>query len=151
MLKRKSPVLALLFAAAVLASGWQQNTREDKTPPPRDGVFIHISKGGEDPQAVLMALQMAGALSADHDALVYLDMRGINVVLKDAPDLTFSGFESSQTQLKALVNKKIPIYACPGCLKAAGKTPDDLIPDIKVPEKETFFNFTKGRILTLDY
>jgi hypothetical protein len=41
--------------------------------------------------------------------------------------------------------------ACPGCLKAAGKTAADLAPGIQVADKAAFFGFTKGRILTLDY
>jgi hypothetical protein len=41
--------------------------------------------------------------------------------------------------------------ACPGCLKAAGKSPEDLAPGIEVADKERFFSFTKGRIITLDY
>jgi hypothetical protein len=41
--------------------------------------------------------------------------------------------------------------ACPGCLKNAGKTPEDLRPGITVADKDKFFNFTKGRILTLNY
>jgi hypothetical protein len=41
--------------------------------------------------------------------------------------------------------------ACPGCLKAAGKSPADLAPGILVADKARFFSFTKGRILTLDY
>jgi hypothetical protein len=41
--------------------------------------------------------------------------------------------------------------ACPGCLKAAGKSPADLAPGILVADKARFFSFTKGRILALDY
>lgn len=43
------------------------------------------------------------------------------------------------------------LIACPGCLKAAGKTPADLAPGIQVADKKALFNFTKGRILSLDY
>jgi hypothetical protein len=41
--------------------------------------------------------------------------------------------------------------ACPTCLKAAGKTPEDLAEGISVADKDKFFNFTKGRILSIDY
>ena len=119
--------------------------------PPRDGVFIHISHGPEDPHRVLMALTMAELMASDHDVLVYLDIRGIEVVLADAPDLTFSHFPSAQTQMARLLDLNVPIFACPGCLKAAGKTPDDLAKGIRVAEREAFFDFTEGRILTLDY
>jgi predicted peroxiredoxin len=117
----------------------------------RDGIFIHISHGTDDPHRVLMALQMAALMSETKDVLVYFDIAGVEVVLNDAEDLTFSHFPSSKTQLKKLIDMNIPVQACPGCLKAAGKTADDLMEGIQVANKEAFFNFTKGRILTIDY
>jgi predicted peroxiredoxin len=117
----------------------------------RDGVFIHVSHGTNDPQRVAMALQMAAMMSEDKDVLVYFDIKGIDVVLKDGADIQFSHFPSSKTQLKKLAERKVTLMACPGCLKAAGKTAADLAPGIQVADKKAFFNFTKGRILTLDY
>ena len=118
---------------------------------PRDGVFIHVSHGGEDPHRVLMALNMASIMSEDRDVLVYFDIKGIDVVLKDGDDLTYSHFPSSKTQLAALPKKGVILMACPGCLKAAGKTAADLAPGVQIADKDRFFSFTKGRILTLDY
>ena len=117
----------------------------------RDGVFIHINHGEDDPHACTMALKMASLMSADKDVLVYFDVKGVGVVLKDAKDLQRAPFESSKQQLEALMAKGVPIYVCPGCLKAANKTPEDLMPGVKIADKDAFFNFTKGRILTLDY
>jgi intracellular sulfur oxidation DsrE/DsrF family protein len=84
-------------------------------------------------------------------ALPICDLKGINTVLKDAPDVQFSTFDSSRTQIQALLDKSVPIYACPGCLKALGRTSGDLMPGVRVAEKESFFGFTRGRILTIDY
>jgi predicted peroxiredoxin len=98
-----------------------------------------------------MALNMAAIMSEDHDVLVYFDIKGVEVVLKDAPDIAFAQFASSKTQLAALSSKGVTLAACPGCLQAAGKTTADLAEGITVAEKARFFNFTKGRILTLDY
>ena len=117
----------------------------------RDGVFIHITHGTDDPHRVLMALNMAALMSEDRDVLVYFDIKGIEVVLKDAPNISFAHFPSSKTQLADLAGKGVTLAACPGCLKAAGRTQDDLGPSITVAEKSRFFSFTKGRILTLDY
>lgn len=117
----------------------------------RDGVFIHLSHAGEDPHRVLMALRMAEMMSEDKDVLVYFDIKGIEVVLKDAADVQFKEFPSSKTQLAKLVERKVTLMACPGCMKAAGKTAADLGSGIQVADKKAFFNFTKGRILTLDY
>lgn len=116
-----------------------------------DGVFVHISHGAEDPHRVLMALQMAVLMSDDHDVLVYLDIDGIEVVLADSEDLSFSHFPSSKAQIATLLERGVPVYACPGCLKAADKQPSDLAPGVQVAEKSAFFDFTEGRILTLDY
>lgn len=118
---------------------------------PRDGVFIHISHGTDDPHRVLMALNMAAIMSEDRDVLVYFDIKAIEVVLRDAGDLAYSHFPSSKKQLAALPQKGVILMACPGCLKAAGKTADDLAPGVQIADKDKFFSFTKGRILTLDY
>jgi hypothetical protein len=45
----------------------------------------------------------------------------------------------------------IEIMACPGCLKSINKTPSDLKEGIILADKEKFFNFTSGRILTMNY
>jgi predicted peroxiredoxin len=151
MLNRWYYAVPLLLLIVALVAGFQSAAPRGQEPPPRDGVFIHISKGAEDPHAVLMALHMANMMTADHDVLVYFDLRGINVVLKDAPDLTFGTFQPSKAQLVSLMEKKVPLYVCPGCMKAVGKQPEDVMSGVKPAEKDAFFNFTKGRILTLDY
>ena len=117
----------------------------------RDGVFIHVSHGADDPHRVLMALNMASMMSEDHDVLVYFDIEAVDVVVKDAEDLTYAHFPSSKEQLQKLARSGVTLMACPGCLKAAGKTPDDLADGIQVADKDRFFSFTKGRILNLDY
>ena len=133
----------VLLLLAVMAGFGSANARE--------GVFIHISHGQNDPHRVLMALQMANIMAEDHDVLVYFDIKGVDVVLRDADDVTYGHFTPAQEQFSTLLSKGVTIMACPGCLKAAGKNADDLAEGIKVAEKENFFSFTKGRILTLDY
>lgn len=118
---------------------------------PRDGVFLHISHGVDDPHRVLMGLSMAAIMAESRDVLVYFDIKGIEVVLGNAPDLTYSHFTSSRAQLEKLIGMGIGVYACPGCLKAAGKSKEDLMPGVKLADKDAFFAFTQGRILTLDY
>jgi predicted peroxiredoxin len=148
-MKTRFLIGAALVVAAVLALPllWAQQPATET----RDGVLIHISHGTDDPHRVAMALQMAAMMSEDKDVLVYFDIKGIEVVLKDGTDIQFSHFPASQAQLKKLADRKVTLMACPGCLKAAGKTAADLAPGIQVADKKAFFNFTKGRILTLDY
>jgi predicted peroxiredoxin len=148
----------VLLAAGLLVSCTNKEIQETKTADVsglkdtiRDGVLIHITHASDDAHRAVMALKMATMMAEDKDVLVYLDIKGIELVLKDAKDVTYPTFPSAQESLKMLIEKGIAVYACPGCMKAAGKTADDLVPGIKVAEKEAFFNFTKGRIITLDY
>jgi predicted peroxiredoxin len=117
-----------------------------------DGIFVHISQGPDDPHRVLMGLAMASIMhEAGRDVLVYFDIKGIEVVLKDSADLTYEHFASSRTQIAKLIDGGATVCACPGCLKAAGKGPEDLMPGVHVADKDRFYSFTKGRILTIDY
>jgi len=144
-------LVLILIVTMSLNTPAQQNESKAIQEEVKDGVFVHISHGTEDPHRMLMGLTMAERMSADKDVILYIDITGIDVVLKDSPDLTLEPFASSKTLIQNLLNKGITIMACPTCLKAAGKSPEDLAEGIGVADKDKFFNFTKGRILTLDY
>ena len=149
MLTRKR-LQCLILVALLIPIACSQLARAEEAKP-RDGVLLHISDGVDQPHRVLMALNMAELMAASRDVLVYFDIKGIEVVVRDAPDFTYSHFPPSKAQLEKLIEMGIGVYACPGCLKAAGKTPADLMPGVKIADKNAFFNFTEGRILTLDY
>ena len=117
----------------------------------RDGVFIHITESYNDPHRVLMPLKMAVMMSKDHDVLVYMDIHAVELLVKGAKDMNFSDFSSAQAYIKDLLASNVGVYACPTCLQVAGFKPEDLMEGIQVAQKEKFFNFTKGRIITLDY
>jgi predicted peroxiredoxin len=117
----------------------------------RDGVFIHISEGYNDPHRVLMPLKMATMMAMDKDVLVYMDIKAVELAVKGAKDMKYADFESFQTYIKKLADMKVGVYACPTCLKIAGFKPEDLMDGIQVAQKDKFFDFTKGRIITLDY
>jgi predicted peroxiredoxin len=138
-------------AIVLLLLGLGGCTATHETQDPRDGVFIHIQSGPDRPHNVLMGLRMAQIMAADRDVLVYFDIEGVHNVLKGAPDLKIDAIGSSHAILQDLVAHKVTLYACPGCLKALGKQPDQLMPGIALADKEGFFKFTRGRILTLDY
>lgn len=119
---------------------------------PADGVFIHLSHGPEDPHRVLMALRMAEIMSEDKDVLVYFDIKAVHVVLKNSENISMEGdFPNSHDQLALLIEKGVELQVCPGCLKAADKTPENVINGVKMADKESFFSFTDGRILSIDY
>jgi len=117
----------------------------------RDGIFIHITQCYDDPHRVLMPLKMALMMSEDKDVIVYLDIHSVQFLAKDAKDINFADFESAHTYIKKLAQKGVGVYACPTCMKIAGIAPEDLMEGVQVAQKDKFFNFTKGKILTLDY
>ena len=90
-------------------------------------------------------------MAMDKDVIVYMDIHAVELLVKGAKDMTYSDFESFQTYIKQLLDKKVGVYACPTCLKIAGFKPEDLMEGVQVAQKDKFFNFTKGRIITLDY
>jgi predicted peroxiredoxin len=73
------------------------------------------------------------------------------MLMKNSKDMKFKDFPTLYELLDQLAAKKVTVMACPACLKVAGLKPEDLRPGIIVAEKDKFFNFTKGRIVTLDY
>jgi predicted peroxiredoxin len=90
-------------------------------------------------------------MSMDKDVIVYMDIKAVELVVKGAKDLNFADFESAQTYVKQLIDNKVVVCACPTCLKIAGFKPEDLMDGVQVAQKDKFFDFTRGRIITLDY
>jgi predicted peroxiredoxin len=117
----------------------------------KDGIFIHITESYNDPHRVLMPLKMAVMMSMDKDVIVYMDIHAVELLVKDSKDLTYADFESAHAYIKQLTDKGVGVYACPTCLKIAGFKPENLMDGVKVAQKDKFFDFTKGRIITLDY
>jgi predicted peroxiredoxin len=149
---RKSGLfLIALFAGLALTEISSQRIPEENINHVRDGVFIHMTHDHKDPHRVLMPLQMASIMAPDKDVLVYLDIDAVKLVTKDSRDVYHSHFAPLKASLDYLLNKGVSIYACPGCMKAAGIDQEDLIEGVMVAEKERFFDFTSGRIITLNY
>jgi predicted peroxiredoxin len=150
--------LVLVFALLLAITSCNQAPQQPSAPvaaapetPVRDGVFIHITQCYDDPHSVLMPLKMALMMSDDKDVIVYLDIHAVLFLTKNAKDITFADFESAHTYLKKLAEKGVGVYACPTCMKIAGIAPEDLREGVQVAQKDKFFSFTKGRIITLDY
>ncbi len=117
----------------------------------KDGLFVHVKKGADNPHEVLMALSMADKFSTDHNVLIYFDIDGIEMVTSDAPNLVMEPFGSSDELFAKLVNAGVTIYACPGCMEVHGVKASDLRSAVSPAVKEKFFDFTDGRILSVDY
>jgi predicted peroxiredoxin len=146
--------LLLLFAAmAFMVSCTEVNTEEIMTEaePVTDGVFIHISEGYNDAHRALMPMKMATMMAKDKDVLIYMDIHAVELLVNGAEDLELEGFDSFQTYLDRLLEMEVGIYACPTCMAVAGIDPTNLTEGVQTANKEAFFNFTEGRIITLDY
>ena len=143
--------IGLLILGGILMSSCVKNTMESPSEPETDGVFIHISEGYEDAHRALMPLKMATIMADDKDVLIYMDIQAVYLLVKGSEDLNHEGFESAHTYIRQLLDLDVGIYACPTCLTVAGFGPDDLMEGIQTAQKDKFFNFTKGRIITLDY
>ena len=109
-------------------------------------VFIHLSHGADDSQRALMALKMADLMSDDEGlVMVYCDIKAAGLLCKGAPELKGACGDPSSAELIArLVKKQVTLMVCPSCLKAAGKTPQDLIEGVQIADKETMLEFAQG-------
>jgi len=148
--------IGLILLIGLIISSCNQNSGQptataDKKDAVRDGMFIHITECYDDPHKVLMPLKMATMMAVDKDVIVYMDIHSVHLLVKDSQDLVFADFESAHTYIRKLIDMKVGIYACPTCLKIAGYKPEDLIDGVQVAQKDKFFNFTRGKIITLDY
>jgi len=147
-------VFALLLAPLLMSACIRVNTEGEiaaESKAETDGAFIHISKGSADTHDVLMALMLADKFSTSNDVLVFFDKEGIELVTKDAPNLEMEPFDNSDDIFERLINLNVTILACPACMKVSGVEEADLREGVQMAEKEQFFDFTEGRILTLDY
>jgi predicted peroxiredoxin len=117
----------------------------------RDGVFIHITQCYNDPHRVLMPLKMATIMANDRDVIVYMDIHAVNLLVRSAKDIEFADFESAHSYVRQLIERKVGVYACPTCLKIAGFKPEDLLEGVQLAQKDRFFDFTRGRIVALNY
>ena len=148
-------ILAVFFAFSCNQNTEQTTVNEEtETLIPdkvKDGVFIHISEGENDPHKVLMPLKMALLMSEDKDVLVYMDIKAAELCVNEAEDIEHPEFDSFKSYIKQLKEAGVGLYVCPSCLKIAGLNPEDLIEGIDIASKDRFFDFTEGRILSLDY
>ncbi len=143
--------IGLLILGGIMMTSCVHHAVDSEAEPVTDGVFIHITAGYDDPHRALMPLKMAGIMAEDKDVLIYMDIHAVDLLVKGSEDLSFAEFESAHTYIRQLLDKKVGIYACPTCLKVAGFEPDDLMEGVQTAQKDRFFDFTEGRILTLDY
>ncbi len=151
MKKHMMIIGAMLLMLSCVENTPRNNQDEKAAEPARDGIFLHITHDHDDPHRVLMPLQMATMMAPGKDVLIYLDIDAVNLVTKDAEDITYGHFTPMKESMNNLLEMGVSIYACPGCMKIAGIEESDLAEGIQVAEKEKFFSFTEGNIVSLSY
>ena len=83
--------------------------------------------------------------------IMFLDIEAVHLLVEGAPDVAMEGFPSSHEQIKKLIDAGVVIQACPTCLKVAGYSEENLMEGVILANKEKFFTFTQGKILSIDY
>jgi predicted peroxiredoxin len=144
-------LLSFMLIMGFSSCNYDSNKADSKQNQQTDGVFIHLKNSYGEKHSVLMAFKMAELMSKDKDVIMYLDIDAVNLIVQEAKDFALEGFESYQTYLSRLIESNTHIYACPACLAHANIDKEDLLDGIEIAQKEKFFNFTKGRIISLDY
>jgi predicted peroxiredoxin len=141
----------LLFVFSFLLISFSNSSANYLPAAGNDGVIIHLSNGSNDPHRALMALTLALKMADDHDVLVFLDIHAVDLVLATSKSVEYKKFEPSKILIDKLLTKGVKIIVCPMCLEVVNKTKFDLLKGIELADKADFFNFTSGRIITLDY
>ncbi|ALO17176.1 putative peroxiredoxin [Salinivirga cyanobacteriivorans] len=144
-------ILVMISASCVQNNSDEPaNKQTTKIEKKTDGLFVHISTN--EARKVLMGLSIALKMQEGKDVIVFVDAQAINAIVKGGDEYEMEGYEgSSSGMIQKLVKKGVAVMACPMCLKSYGKTDADLLDGIQIAQKEQFFGFTEGRILTLDY
>ena len=84
-----------------------------------DGVFIHVSKGYNNPQKVLMALSLVLKMTETQDVALFFDIEGVKLLTKTSEDIQIENYMTLYNALDKLIENNIIIMACPMCLKNA--------------------------------
>ncbi|MFC2102056.1 DsrE family protein [Bacteroidota bacterium] len=123
----------------------------EATPAASDGLFIHVSSGYDNPKKAMMAITLANKVIGIKDVTLFFDIEGVRLLTKNSKDIDLGGYMSLHAALDSLVAANVQIMACPMCMKAAGIDESMLRDGVTTATVDGFFNFTDGRILTLDY
>lgn len=68
----------------------------------KDGVFLHISSGYENPKKVLMALNLAVKMVETKDVCLFFDIEGVKLLTKTAEDIQMENLMSLHEAINKL-------------------------------------------------
>ena len=131
-------VLTVFLAVAVTVAAFAAGPVPEKAKAP---IVINMTAGKEDLHSFWMGLQLAShALGDGRKATVYMNVNAPFLASKKAPeDLRCGELPTPREQIAELLKNGAKIVVCPGCLKVAGLTKDDLLPGLELGTKEALF------------
>lgn len=147
---RKTMISVLGVAALAFASCASQG---------KDGLLVHIASGpgsDESNHRIIMGLNLAyNALKSGRPVLVFFDVKGVVIPVQSEPDVAHESHKemipSAKEAMRKILDEGGRIMVCPACLKHAGFGEGDLIEGAEMGKMDTIFNFTDGRVITLDW
>jgi predicted peroxiredoxin len=124
-----------------------QATSDDPTSP--GIVLFNITSGPDDPHAVTMALQLAGhTLDAGRDAVLFFNVRGVEVPITTLPDDLAFGDRPIKELLQSLMDRGAQVHVCPHCMQALQVEESALMPGAQVTNRELLFaNITSNTVV----
>ncbi|MCA9247488.1 MAG: DsrE family protein [Planctomycetales bacterium] len=111
------------------------------------------SDATEDPQAVDMALKLAGfSLDEGRHVVLFFNVRGVkNPSHALADDFAFEQDEPIKQQLADLIERGVDVHVCPICMKALGVAESDLMEGAQVTTRAGLFSNIRSDTAVLTY
>jgi len=138
----KKNIIAIFMAALFFIAGAVEA---------RDGVFIHITSGKDNPEKVVMGLALALQMTSFADVYVFFDNDGVMIPHLKTEALTYAKLDNSKVLIDKLMERGAKVAVCQTCMEIAAKTQYDLIAGVKFARESDFLSFADGRILSLTY
>ena len=144
--------IILLLSVIVLLGCTKDNKQVKKNIPFREGVVIHLTKGPNNPDIVIIAMNLAIVMSEKQNVIVYLDCDGVKSFFSDSPDMNYGYYQSTLVAVRNLsVMDNVKILASKTSLRAASKSAENLIKGITAINDEELADLIKGNFFTIDY
>ena len=104
-------------------------------------MFSEYGLANDDPQAVDMALKLAGfSLDEGRHVVMYLNVKGVTIPSNAlADDFAFQQNKPIKSQLADLIQRGVDVHVCPICMKALGVGESDLMEGAKVTTRPGLF------------
>jgi predicted peroxiredoxin len=105
-------------------------------------VFFSVTSDvNEDPQAVDMAMKLAGfSLDEGRHVVMFFNVKGVTVPSNAlADDFAYQENEPIKIQLASLIQRGVDVHVCPICMKALGVVESDLMENAKVTTRPGLF------------